>query len=78
MYLIVSVCILYVLYMFLLLNTSCSLFSRHTLAGVNAVKEVQVTGDMTDCTEKNGPPQKCQYKPNSTICHPGVSWHPVP
>ena len=30
-------------------------FSRYTLAGVNAVKEVQVTRDMTDCTEKNGP-----------------------
>ena len=53
-------------------------FSRYTLAGVNAVKEVQVTGDMTDCTKKNGPLQKCQYMPNSTICHPGVSWHPVP
>ena len=32
-------------------------FSRYTLAGVNAVKEVQVTGDMTDCTQKNGPPK---------------------
>ena len=44
--------------MFLLLNISCPLFSRYTLAGVNAVKEVQVTGDMTDCTKKNGPLQK--------------------
>ena len=44
--------------MFLLLNTSCPLFSRYTLAGVNAVKEVQVTRDMTDCTKKNGPLQK--------------------
>ena len=41
--------------MFSLVNTPCSLFSRYTLSGVNAVKEVQVTGDMTDCTEKNGP-----------------------
>ena len=54
-------------------------FSRYTLAGVNAVKEVQLTRDMTDCTEKNGPLQKhCQFHPKSTICHPGVSWHPVP
>ena len=54
-----------------------SIFSRYTLAGVNAVKEVQVTGDMTDCTPKNGPLEKQrQLMPNSTICHPGVSLHP--
>ena len=49
-------------------------FSRYTLAGVNAVKEVQVTGDMTDCTKKNGPLQKnantCQIPQFATReCH---------
>ena len=58
--------VLYMLCMFLLLNISCPFLSRYTLAGVNAVKEVQVTRDMTDCTEKNGPLQN--KKNNANIC----------
>ena len=79
--------------MFLLLNISCPLFSRYTLAGVNAVKEVQVTRDMTDCTKKNGPPPKkmpihakFHNLPPGSVMAPSamsspylhLSWHPVP
>ena len=56
-FLFASVSSVYVVYVSLLINYA-HFCSRYTLAGVNAVKEMQVTRDMTDCIKKNGPLQK--------------------